>query len=173
MHRPSVVFRKKFETKIPTRSGFYAYTSVIMSTLTEHKGQYHPEQTPCLSKYLCLRLAKCVGMSGSITRTHTSRNDFTLCPPFTQHGEQEGQRVRDRDRKAQFYVPLSTNDVRISLRQGCLPACPINKKNHILPVTFTTKGNAYDGFLSRSTTVQNPFKPFRFNQLLVESSTEE
>nr|POE56335.1 hypothetical protein CFP56_50879 [Quercus suber] len=36
-----------------------------------------------------------------------------------------------------------------------VPACPINKKNQTLPVTFNNSGIAYAGFLKRSTT---PYK---------------
>lgn len=37
------------------------------------------------------------------------------------------------------------------------PAFPINKKNHTLPVKFTTSGTAYAGLLSKSTTVHIAF----------------
>jgi len=43
------------------------------------------------------------------------------------------------------------------------PAFPINKKNHTLPVKFTTSGTAYAGHRSKSTTVKKPSDIFHFN----------
>lgn len=44
-----------------------------------------------------------------------------------------------------------------SKRKSHLPAFPISKKNHTLPVKFTTNGTAYAGLRSKSTTVHNAF----------------
>lgn len=57
---------------------------------------------PYQSMYLAETTVSCIHddlVGGSAT---TSRDDFALGPPFSKHGEQEGQRVRDGDRKTQF-----------------------------------------------------------------------
>ena len=43
-----------------------------------------------------------------------------------------------------------------------LPALPISKKNHTLPVKFTTSGSAYAGLRSRSATVHAAFRTRRW-----------
>lgn len=43
-------------------------------------------------------------------------------------------------------------------RRQHLPALPISKKNHTLPVKFTTNGTAYAGLLNRSATVHTAFR---------------
>lgn len=45
-----------------------------------------------------------------------------------------------------------------------IPACPINKKNHTLPVTFKSNGIAYLGFCSKSFTAYQIAKSFLFGQ---------
>lgn len=45
-----------------------------------------------------------------------------------------------------------------------IPACPINKKNHTLPVTFKSNGIAYLGFCSKSFTAYQIARSFLFGQ---------
>lgn len=49
-------------------------------------------------------------------------------------------------------------------RNNNIPACPINKKNHTLPVTFKSNGIAYLGFCSKSFTAYQIAKSFLFGQ---------
>ncbi len=61
-----------------------------------------------------------------------------------------------------FHLPSPTAPKK---RQGNLPALPINKKNHTLPVRLITSGIAYLGLRNRSTTPKRAPRNFDLIQL--------
>lgn len=86
-------------------------------------------------------------------KRHTSTNHLALNPPIPHHRKQKRQRIHNRHRQTQFCptsAPTPTPNPITERKYS--PAFPINKKNHTLPVKFTTSGTAYRGFLSRSAT---------------------
>ena len=170
----------------------YPQNSVLKYSSTAHKAQCRPRQTPCQSRYLHLRHQQVAtiprpSVSQLTKRRHASRYDFALSPPLPQDRKQERQRIRYRDRKAQFckgshkhspqpspasspvssltrptlqapYPPSSSTPKPRGKKKQHLPALPISKKNHTLPVKFTTNGTAYAGLLNKSTTVHTAFR---------------
>ena len=67
----------------------------------------------------------------------TSRNGLSLGVPFTEDGEEKCHRVGNGDSETEFYLILV---YVVHGRGEDLPACPISKKNHTLPVTFRRSG---------------------------------
>ncbi len=87
----------------------------------------------------------------------TSTDNLVLHPPLPDDSKQEGQCIHNRDRETEFCGRRGTRDKcessgislerqqerRREQRRGeDLPALPINKKNHTLPVRLSSNGTA-------------------------------
>ncbi len=81
----------------------------------------------------------------------TSANYFLLNVPLAQHGKQESHCVDNGHRQAQLYSSM-VRDIGQQGRDGMqiaypeeaynVPACPMSRKNHTLPVRLIINGTA-------------------------------
>lgn len=97
------------------------------------------------------RQSKALSPSEQIKLHHTSLDNLPFCPPLSQHSEKKRQRISDGHCQAQFCL-CQQRRRNIACLSDHIPACPMSRKNHTLPVTLSSKGTAYAGFLRRSST---------------------
>jgi hypothetical protein len=127
------------------------------------EGKQHPDPSICIT------------ISSAATHivlrpSHTSTDDFLLNPPISQDGEQKSESIDNRHSQTQLY---KAQLVRIKLsreEQHHIPACPMSRKNHTLPVRLISNGTAYRGLLSRSTRPKYAPTSLLFSQLACTSA---
>ena len=94
--------------QLQTQGFTHSQKPAITYSSTAHKARYRPVQTPCQSRYLSLgsqQLAPIPKPNLGIDHDgvlSTSRYDLAFSPPLPQHRKEERQRIRNRDREAQF-----------------------------------------------------------------------
>lgn len=116
--------------------------SLAISSSSVHKVQCLLRQIPCLTKCLA-----------EVSNIDISNGNVSQYPPFDITFPSAHHSPSTVNKNASEFVigtvRLNSTNPNVSciqpqgpLLEGNLPACPISKKNHTLPVTFNSKGTA-------------------------------